>query len=135
MMSSLRFSPLRRLGELAALVVLLSLAVGTAAQTADQPDTGGIFTAPGYPLGTPLRNAIPGVAPAPGSGNNAQPPTQGPGRGPGNGNGNAGPRTGRDLNDTFPRRTEPAPPPKPNEFQRFVEGATGRLLPIFGSAF
>ena len=50
-------------------------------------------------------------------------------------NGNAGPRTGRDPNDAFPRRAEPAPPPKPNEFQRFVEGATGRLLPIFGSAF
>ena len=27
------------------------------------------------------------------------------------------------------------PPPKPNEFQNFVEGATGRLLPIFGSTF
>ncbi len=38
-------------------------------------------------------------------------------------------------NDAFPRRAEPAPAPKPNEFQRFVEGATGRLLPIFGSAF
>ena len=50
-------------------------------------------------------------------------------------NGNAGPRTGRDPNDAFPRRAEPAPAPKPNEFQRFVEGATGRLLPIFGSAF
>ena len=50
-------------------------------------------------------------------------------------NGDTGARTGRDLNDVFPRRAEPAPPPKPNEFQRFVEGATGRLLPIFGSAF
>ena len=35
----------------------------------------------------------------------------------------------------LPRRAEQPPPPKPNEFQRFVEGATGRLLPIFGSAF
>ena len=41
----------------------------------------------------------------------------------------------RDAADAFPRRSEPAPPPKPNEFQRFVEGATGRLLPIFGAAF
>ncbi len=32
------------------------------------------------------------------------------------------------------RRAEQALPP-PGEFQRFVEGATGRLLPIFGSAF
>ena len=42
---------------------------------------------------------------------------------------------GRDPATPFPRRVEPAPPPKPNEFQRFVEGATGRLLPIFGSTF
>ncbi len=48
-------------------------------------------------------------------------------------NGNRG--TGRETNEAFPRRFEPAPPPKPNEFQRFVEGATGRLLPIFGQKF
>ena len=33
------------------------------------------------------------------------------------------------------RRSELRPPPKPSEFQRFVEAATGRLLPVFGSAF
>jgi protein involved in polysaccharide export with SLBB domain len=133
MMSSLCSSPIRRFGARAAFATLLVLAGGAPAQTADQPDGGGIFTAPGYPLGTPVRNAIPGVAPAPGSGNNALPPAQGNGRTPANGN--AGARTSRDQNDAFPRRAEPAPAPKPNEFQRFVESATGRLLPIFGSSF
>jgi len=122
-------APVRCLGALAALV---SLVVGLPAQAADEPDTGGIFTAPGYPLGTPVRNAIPGVAPLPGPGSNA-PSGQGTGRTPANGN--AAPRTASDPNDAFPRRVEPAPAPKPNEFQRFVEGATGRLLPIYGSAF
>ncbi len=32
-------------------------------------------------------------------------------------------------------RRADAPPPKPSEFQKFVEGATGRLLPMFGSNF
>jgi polysaccharide export outer membrane protein len=34
-----------------------------------------------------------------------------------------------------PLRRADAPPPKPSEFQKFVEGATGRLLPMFGSNF
>ncbi len=126
---------LRRCGALAALAALTALAA-LPARAADEPDTGGIFTAPGYPLGTPVRNAIPGVAPAPrahNGHNNARAPPQGNRRGAGNRH--AAPRPGRDPNDAFPRRAEPAPPPKPNEFQRFVEGATGRLLPIFGSRF
>ena len=98
-MSSFLFAPVRCLGALAALV---SLVVGSPAQAADEPDNGGLFTAPGYPLGTPVRNAIPGVAPAPGPGSNALPSSQGTGRAPANGN--AGSRTGRDPNDAFPRR-------------------------------
>ena len=135
MMSSFPSCSIRRFGALAALATLVSFVGGARAQSAEQPDSGGIFTAPGYPLGTPVRNAIPGVAPAPGSGNNSLPPAQGNGRTPANGN--AGARTGRDQSDAFPRRAEQAqaPAPKPNEFQRFVEAATGRLLPIFGSAF
>jgi len=36
--------------------------------------------------------------------------------------------------ETTLRRAE-QPPPKPSEFQKFVEGATGRLLPLFGASF
>lgn len=34
-----------------------------------------------------------------------------------------------------PSRRTPLPPAKPNEFQKFVEAATGRLLPAFGAGF
>ena len=36
--------------------------------------------------------------------------------------------------DAAQRRAD-LPPPKASEFQKFVEGATGRLLPLFGSSF
>jgi protein involved in polysaccharide export with SLBB domain len=35
----------------------------------------------------------------------------------------------------LPQRREPRPPPPPSEFQKFVERATGRMLPLFGSTF
>ena len=46
-------------------------------------------------------------------------------------------RAPAEINPTLSRAapSSAAPAPKPNEFQRFVEAATGRLLPIFGSAF
>jgi polysaccharide biosynthesis/export protein len=102
-------------------------------RAADEPDAGGMFTAPGYPLGTPVRNAVPGVAPAPGSVSNT--PPAGPGTGRGAATRTPGTRDGGDASEVPPRRAEAPAPPKPNEFQRFVEGATGRLLPIFGSTF
>ncbi|HXD07926.1 MAG TPA: SLBB domain-containing protein [Burkholderiaceae bacterium] len=34
-----------------------------------------------------------------------------------------------------PRRPRPVAPPKPSEFQKFVQNATGRLLPVFGARF
>jgi protein involved in polysaccharide export with SLBB domain len=39
-----------------------------------------------------------------------------------------------DQFDDYSRPFTP-PPPKPSEFQKFVEAATGRLLPLFGSTF
>jgi hypothetical protein len=33
------------------------------------------------------------------------------------------------------RPEAPTPPAKPSEFQKFVEAATGRLLPVFGADF
>ena len=114
------------------------------ALAADETDPSGTFSAPGYPqrngapggtgagTGSPQGNGNPaaaasGLRNAPGGSSN----------GNGNGNGANGNRNARNgaANDGFARRAEPLPPPKPNEFQRFVEGATGRILPIFGAGF
>ncbi|MEO8929404.1 MAG: SLBB domain-containing protein [Caldimonas sp.] len=132
----------------AAVLRVLALACVVApAFAADDPDSGGTFNAPGYPQRTVPQGAAGNVGP--GMNNQGMGPNAG-NRGNGgdvNGSFNNGGngatstgaatrgRNGRDAGDTFPRRAEPAPPPKPNEFQRFVEGATGRLLPIFGATF
>jgi polysaccharide export outer membrane protein len=100
---------------------------------ADEPGT---FNTPGYPdRSSPSAAGTPGSM-APPAGSSVRTPA-GPGRGDGR-NGSAAPgtaRAGRTSPEGFPLRAEPLPPPKPNEFQRFVEGATGRLLPIFGAPF
>ena len=132
--------PLRSTRAAAALRLVCALAVACAASpafAADDPDVGGTFNAPGYPQRTQPQGTS-------GAGNQGVAPNAS-NRANGSGSGNAingtgtgtgtGARTGRDPGDAFPRRTEPAPPPKPNEFQRFVEGATGRMLPIFGAPF
>ncbi|MGH8797497.1 MAG: SLBB domain-containing protein, partial [Caldimonas sp.] len=41
----------------------------------------------------------------------------------------------RRPNEVYPSRIPRRAPPKPSEFQKFVESATGRLLPLFGSTF
>src|SRR5690242_801904 len=107
------------------------------AHAADDTDTdrsGGTFTTPGYPPRTGNAPATPGGM-TPGT----------PGTGVPNANVPAGPggaviinpRTGRPMTDgegTVLRR-EQRPPPKPSEFQKFVQAATGRLLPVFGASF
>lgn len=112
---------------------------------ADEPDAGGSFAAPGYPP----RNAPANGSAGQGPGSNARSGTaqQNGNAGIGNANPNPNGRNGNSSNngnangnnrngaDAFARRAEPLPPPRPNEFQRFVEGATGRLLPIFGAGF
>ena len=136
-LSSLLSAVWRRPWQQIAVAALL-VALGASSHAADEPDAGGTFNAPGYPQ----RN-LPPVTQGNGAnlpGPNGQAPNQNGRNGSLNGdavNGRNGSptRNGRDQNDLFPRRAEPAPPPKPNEFQRFVEGATGRLLPIFGSGF
>ncbi|MEO7116874.1 MAG: hypothetical protein ABIZ18_13565, partial [Caldimonas sp.] len=140
-MISLLLSPLARCSVALRILFTLSLlAAGLSASAADEPDAGGTFNAPGYPQRT-----LPPGAQGNGANGSNLPNAQNRGangQGP-NGNTNNGtgtgagayPRNGRDLGDSFPRRIEPPPPPKPNEFQRFVEGATGRLLPIFGASF
>ncbi|MEP6739887.1 MAG: SLBB domain-containing protein, partial [Caldimonas sp.] len=105
------------------------------ALAAGETDASGTFSVPAYParpMATDPGNST-GAA-APGTGGPAGGRVSGPNGGATGTNANGG-RNGRDPGDLFPRRAEPLPPPKPNEFQRFVEGATGRLLPIFGSAF
>lgn len=49
---------------------------------------------------------------------------------------NSGPTATRRADGTsaYPPRRD-LPPPRPSEFQKFVETATGRLLPVFGSRF
>jgi len=123
----------RRLGGLAALLALMPLGVAQSTRSADEPDAGGTFTTPGYPPRNTSPGGATGSGSATGTNTGAQPPA---GVRPGSsGNTGAGSRSGRDASADFPRRAEPAPLPRPNEFQRFVESATGRLLPIFGAGF
>ena len=103
--------------------------------TADEPDAGGTFTTPGPSprAATCVRCQPPGAATKRDRRQRAGPPRHGatPDQG-----GNGNPRTGARgaANDSRAAPSRP-PPPKPSEFQRFVEGATGRLLPIFGARF
>ena len=136
-----RFPQTQRLTALRLACAALMLIGATGAEAADEP-AASTFNTPGYPSRT-APTANPGGQPAgaqPQGGGNATPGASalrngaGPNAGAPNANGNRG-RTGADPADAFARRTEPAPPPRPNEFQRFVEGATGRLLPIFGAGF
>lgn len=123
---------------------LLALSLMTGAALAQSPDSGGsggVFVTPSY--------APPTVLPRPGGAEGAN-GVNGGVSGANAANRNPGATT-RDMTST-PRlsnergmrtgeaadnglRLPPPPPPSPSEFQKFVEGATGRLLPVFGSNF
>ncbi|HZW76602.1 MAG TPA: SLBB domain-containing protein [Caldimonas sp.] len=116
------------------LALFLALfASALSAQTPDEPDSGGTFTTPSYPPRTTTQTGNPSLPQGTGSaqqpGTTGRLPTQ-----PGAIDNSGLPRN-RTQPETTLRRTEPLPPPRPTEFQRFVEGATGRMLPIFGSTF
>ena len=118
----------RFLSSIAALCLLIG-----PARAADNPDSGsGTFSTPGYP---PRNNAAQGAAPpsTPGSGNAQQ------GQGIGNlrapATSNASDSRQNAPNENFQSRADVRLPPKPSEFQKFVELATGRLLPVFGGGF
>lgn len=105
-------------------LVLLSAAGPLSAQVADPFRTGGTFNTPNYTPSPAPQPAAPqgatGTPPSPAG--NQRPPT---------------PQVGTlqpQAADTALRRA-PLPSPKPSEFQKFVEAATGRLLPAFGSGF
>lgn len=110
----------------------LALTLG-AARAADEPLPGQTFDTPGYvppsalPRGTAPGNGqgMPGTGAVPGSSGLRTPPSglqQRPGT------------TGRNTDDGSFQPRE-LPPPPPSEFQKFVETATGRMLPVFGSTF
>ncbi len=114
------------------LALFLALDAGRAQAADELPSKANTFTTPAYPPALSQRGAnqpgaLPGAA--------------------GQGQGNATPDTGgaralqngaqsRSPNPAEPNlRRADAPPPKPSEFQKFVEAATGRLLPLFGAGF
>jgi polysaccharide export outer membrane protein len=111
-------------------IVALMLAVAAAgAQAQEVPRTGGTFNTPGY-------NAAPAQRPGNAQGAGAQRLPGPAGQFPQDGR-RSGVRTGVEEDQPFelrPQRVEPEPP-KPSEFQKFVEAATGRMLPAFGARF
>ena len=122
-----------RLFRTVPIAICLALASAMSYAVDDRLTDSTTFTAPGYPAG-PLQR--PGGQSA--QGGQAAPADVTIIRSTPSGvtaNSSARPRSqSGDQGDTFARRAE-APAPKPGEFQKFVEAATGRLLPLFGSSF
>jgi polysaccharide export outer membrane protein len=116
----------------AALAFCLTLGHGVAVRAADESPSAQTFNTPGYtpPAGT--RAPAGAGQTAPGA---ATPRTGAPQ--PARGTDARGPLGDRqDGIGMDGERTEvPATPAKPSEFQKFVEAATGRLLPVFGADF
>ncbi len=125
--------------------LLVSLCValtGTLAQAADDAlPAQNTFSTPGYPAATmPRAGNAQGAGPGNAQGGAAQGGAvldQAPTRVLQSGNARpnparqpAGTEAGAEMAS---RRFEP--PPKPGEFQKFVEAATGRQLPLFGATF
>jgi protein involved in polysaccharide export with SLBB domain len=109
-----------------AFALSLLLCVAPIAQAADESGSG-TFNAPGY---APAASAPAGTA------RNPEQPSRG-NRAPdaANANGNTPtPTPGSPSAGDAPARVEP-PPARPSEFQKFVELATGRQLPVFGASF
>ena len=123
-MTLLRFSSL-------ALLAAVCLGGNARAQSADEPMSGGTFNVPGYTQTPGPRNRdAPGNNPRPSSASTESAAPQSVGLpaalSP------AAPATGT---QTEAQRRSNAVALKPSEFQKFVEAATGRLLPIFGASF
>ena len=124
------------LAGLASLTLGLALSAG-AAHAADDPlGRNNTFSTPAYPTMQTPRGVSPGGQGA--AGPNASPAFD-PALGTADETGRRtqrGPVPGRDLTPAeLAQRRADAPPPPPSEFQKFVEAATGRLLPLFGAGF
>ena len=118
LLSALALNSIR--GACAAALLLAT----SAGHAADETPSGGTFNTPGYPA----RAAPVGTQGATGSAGLT-------GTSPGRESAQPNPPQNALRERLPPPRRADQPPPQPGEFQRFVEGATGRLLPIFGSAF
>ncbi len=109
---------------------LLGVHNAASAQTSDDGKSGGTFNAPGYPSTQGSRprdsagTAGPGTAPTGAGARGSTMPSVRPMN-----------PSGQPAVPEFPQRAPDATPRKPSEFQKFVEAATGRLLPIFGASF
>ena len=95
------------------------------ALAADDTSSGGTFNTPGYPAAPARANGRAGAT------------TGSPETGPVNRSATGTPPVGAATApvvpaEALPRRIEL---PKPSEFQKFVDAATGRLLPVFGASF
>jgi protein involved in polysaccharide export with SLBB domain len=101
-----------------------------------EPAPGGYFTAPSTasPSGTPLPVSNLPLAPNAGPATLTNQPSR-PSLGTDARNGTRDPRDTQRPDFQANTPLPPAPPPPPNEFQKFVEAATGRKLPMFGSNF
>ena len=115
------------------LLLAACLVLGSAALRAadEQPAAPNTFSTPGYPAGAAPRAGT-GAAGAQGEVPAGMRSLQNF-NAAGNGQ-RQGLQNNNNPSDATSRRAD-APPPKPSEFQKFVEAATGRLLPLFGSAF
>ena len=123
---------LRFLAQLPLLIACLSLAGPVRAQLSDEPKTGGTFSTPSY-TPTPGQRQGSGQT-GPSNQGAAVPGVRNPMGQAGAGSGTRPqPQNGAAF-DAQQRRAD-LPPPKPSEFQKFVESATGRLLPAFGAGF
>ncbi|HJV97316.1 MAG TPA: polysaccharide biosynthesis/export family protein, partial [Albitalea sp.] len=122
---------MRHLHSFAALCLLLSATLALAAD--ETPTGGGTFNTPGYTPATPQARPGATAGATPGG---AQGSTAPSGARPAQPADATTPVTepGALRPDLRPRRVE-LPPAKPSEFQKFVEGATGQLLPVFGAGF
>lgn len=107
----------------------LGLALCAVAGHAAEEAGGGTFNTPSYATGAGTGASAPTGSPMPQlpSGMGRQPARGATGDQPGVGSGRA--------RDEDPLRRTQLTPARPSEFQRFVETATGRQLPVFGASF
>jgi polysaccharide biosynthesis/export protein len=132
---------MRSLQTAATLSIALALS-SSLAWAVDEPATGGTFNTPGYAPAQPAKPATTGGATGSTSGSATNPADERERNSttPRDANSSrqqpqrAG-QSGADARpDLAPRRVD-LPAPLPSEFQKFVQAATGRLLPVFGGRF